>query len=171
MAKPSVTELDVVHEHLRRYRKVTLQTLERVPAERFDWRPSPGAMSFAEQFAHIAETEEHYMSGLVDGTWSPRPFRPGAAPADAAALRALLDATRAATLERLARIDAHALERVPEVPGIPVQWPLRSWLWYVVEHEVHHKAQLASHLRTIDVEAPFFAFALPPGVRPDLAGS
>jgi len=43
-------------------------------------------------------------------------------------------------------------------------------LWYVVEHEVHHKGQLALYLREIGVVPPFFALAFPPGVRPDIRG-
>ncbi|MBI3666141.1 MAG: hypothetical protein HY236_07930 [Acidobacteria bacterium] len=41
-------------------------------------------------------------------------------------------------------------------------------MWYLVEHEVHHKAQLALHLPEISVTLPCFAFVLPPGVGPDI---
>ena len=36
-----------------------------------------------------------------------------------------------------------------------------------VEHEVHHKAQLSLYLFQMGIEAPFFAYPLPAGVRPD----
>lgn len=54
------------------------------------------------------------------------------------------------------------------MPGIPAAWPLRTWLWYVMEHEVHHKAQIAVFLRQLGTTPPFFAFPLPPGRRPDV---
>ncbi len=36
-----------------------------------------------------------------------------------------------------------------------------------LEHEVHHKAQIGLYLFHLGIEAPFFAYPLPPGVRPD----
>jgi len=64
--------------------------------------------------------------------------------------------------------DPGRLDSVAGVPNIPVQWSLRSWLWYLVEHEVHHKPQLALYLRQVGIVPPFFTYALPLGVRPDL---
>lgn len=36
-----------------------------------------------------------------------------------------------------------------------------------LEHEVHQKAQIGLYLFHLGIEAPFFAYPLPPGVRPD----
>src|SRR2546426_3855547 len=43
--------------------------------------------------------------------------------------------------------------------------PLRWWLWFVLEHEIHHKAQLALYLREMGKVPPFFALPLPDLVR------
>jgi hypothetical protein len=34
------------------------------------------------------------------------------------------------------------------VPNATVELPLRWWFWFVLEHEIHHKAQLAVYLTT-----------------------
>jgi uncharacterized damage-inducible protein DinB len=160
-------ELTTVREHLERYRRVTLQTLDLVSDEKLAWRPAAALRSFAEQFLHIAQTEDFYAHGLLMGDWSLERFQ---APSHAMTRERLIEqlaGTRAFTLDRLSRVEPEQLGEGMTVPGIPVTWPLRSWLWYLVEHEVHHKAQLAFHLRQIGVTPPFFAYALPPGVRPD----
>jgi uncharacterized damage-inducible protein DinB len=65
------------------------------------------------------------------------------------------------------RLAPDAVDEVVTVAGIPLAWTRCSWLWFVLKHEIHHKAQLAYFLRMLGFEPPFFALALPPGVRRD----
>ncbi len=51
--------------------------------------------------------------------------------------------------------------------GQPIQTP-RWWLWLVVDHGVHHKAQISVYLRQMGKTPPYFAAALENGVRPDV---
>jgi uncharacterized damage-inducible protein DinB len=159
--------LSVFHEHWQRYRAVTLHTLEFIPENRLGWRPSRDERSFAEVFAHVAATEDYYVHGLATGVWDSGRAQIKALPSSREGLAKQLREQRTRAEAELATIDGSRLDQIASVPGIPVSWPLVSWLWYVVEHEVHHKAQLAIYLRAIGVEPPFFAFVLPPGVRPD----
>ena len=50
----------------------------------------------------------------------------------------------------------------------PVDASVRAWLWFILEHEIHHKAQLAEYLRAMGHVPPYFAMVLPLGERPDL---
>lgn len=161
-------EINVLREHLDRYRGVTVQTLDMVPEEKLIWYPAIAQFSFGQHFLHIAQVEEFYSHGLFDGDWdSKRLDEPGGRPTREQ-LRERLQAARQFTLDKLARLEPARLDAAVSVPNVPVQWPLRSWLWYLVEHEIHHKAQLAVYLRQIGLTPPFFAFVLPPGVRPDI---
>ena len=160
---PGITdEISTLSEHLERFRGVTLQTLDLVPDDKLPWRPAEGLWSFAQQFLHIAQTEDFYAQGFFSGDWDLGRFAPPAGPLTREMVKEKLRETRAFTL------DPARLDSIATVPNIPVQWSLRSWLWYLVEHEVHHKAQLALYLRQIGVTPPFFAYVLPPGVRPDM---
>lgn len=64
-----VDELNTIHEHLERYRSVTLQTLALLTDEQLDWRPDAALRSLAEQFLHLAQTEDFYTHGLLAGDW------------------------------------------------------------------------------------------------------
>lgn len=55
------------------------------------------------------------------------------------------------------------------VPHAPGEYPLRWWLWFVLEHEIHHKAQLAVYVRQMGYTPPFYALPMPLGARPDVA--
>lgn len=161
-------EISVLREHLARYRGVTLQTLEMVPPDKLPWFPAIAQFSFAQQFLHIAQVEEFYARGLFEGDWDLNRIGEAKERLTLEKLRQKLEETRQFTLERLERLEPGRLDAPVSVPNIPVEWPLRSWLWYLVEHEIHHKAQLAVYLRQVGLTPPFFAFVLPPGVRPDL---
>ncbi|HEY5619767.1 MAG TPA: DinB family protein [Vicinamibacterales bacterium] len=163
------TEIDDLREHFDRYRAVTLQHLERLADEQLSWRPRPDAFSCGQHFVHLVQTEDFYMRGLFQHDWDPERLRfPKALPRKAE-LREQLDAVRQFTLNHFATLTSEQLTAiVPPILGSTVTWSLRSWLWYVLEHEVHHKAQLAEYLRQIGTVPPFFAFVLPDGQRPDI---
>ena len=163
-------EIADLREHLERFRGVTLQTLEWVPEEKLSWSPKDGVRSFADQFLHIARVEEYHARGLLGGDWNMERYFSRLPAITRASLREVLNETRAGTLAGLDALDPSRLDEPATVPDVPVRWTLRAWLWYLVEHEVHHKAQLALYLREIGVVPPFFALAFPPGVRPDVRG-
>jgi len=159
-------EIGTIREHLDRFRRVTLQSLERTPSDRLAWSPSPGLMTFAGQYAHLASVERVYVRGLSAADWRAE-VNALDGPADIGRLRMALEDVRAATMAWLDTLSPQALDEVVSVPWLPVQWTVRSWLWYLVEHELHHKGQIALYLYVCGIEAPFFAFELPSGVRPD----
>jgi uncharacterized damage-inducible protein DinB len=167
MTEPTL-EGGVIVEHLERFRGVTLQTLEMVPDDKLDWRPAGQMRSFAEDFLHVAQVEEFYSGGIFAGSWNFECMQMPAEPLTKDMLKKRLSESRAATLASLRQTDSAGLDAIVTVPHIPTKWPVKSWLWYLVEHEVHHKAQLALYLRLIEIVPPFFAFVLPPGVRPDI---
>ena len=159
-------EIETIREHLERFRAVTLQSLERTPAKKIHWAPSPDLMTFAGQFNHLARVERLYVRGLSRGEWVAESNALDCRENIAELCSSLIDA-RATTLAWLDSLASPALDENATVPWLPVRWTVRSWLWYLVEHELHHKAQIAIYLHLCGVEAPFFAFALPSGVRPD----
>lgn len=161
-------EVSILREHFARFRGVTLQTLDLVPDDKLSWRPAEGLRSFADVFLHIAQAQDFYIRGFFVSDWNFSRLKPPAEPLGRALLRERLDQAQAITLEKLNAVDPGWLDYLVPVPNVPVQWPLRGWLWYLVEHEVHHKAQLALYLRQIGVLPPFFASVMPPGMRPDI---
>lgn len=162
------TEIEDLTEHLERYRAVTLQVLDLVDDDELGWRPAPDRYSLGQQLLHIAQTEDLYGHGLFEGDWNyDRARFPERIP-DGAGLRVLYERVRAFTRQRLAGLDAAALGAFVMIPGSPLEHTLRSWLWFVLEHEIHHKGQIWGYLRDMGKTPPFYAMPLPPGERPDV---
>lgn len=163
------TEIEDLTEHYERYRAVTLEHLERFNDEQLAWRPRPNAFSCGQQFLHLIQTEDFYMHGLFEQDWAIERLRfPAAVPAKPE-LKAQFETARTYTRSRFSTLTLDQLSTlVPPIMNSPIHWSLRSWLWYVLEHEMHHKAQIAEYMRAQLMTPPFFAMVLPEGQRPDI---
>lgn len=163
-----MSELDDLRDHLERYRAVTMQALDLVTDEELAWRPGPDQYSLGQQFLHIAQSEDLQIHGLLQGDWD---FERGRFPnrdLTVDEVRELLNETRERTVAALSGLSTGSLDEQLELgEGRPVQ-TLRWWLWLQIEHEVHHKAQIAVYLRQMGKIPPFFAEALEDGARPDM---
>jgi uncharacterized damage-inducible protein DinB len=91
-----------------------------------------------------------------------------AEPHDPEKLRQFFQELRAATKKELAQRSDADLATPIAVPHAPGVFPLRWWLWFILEHEIHHKAQLAVYARAMGHVPPYYALALPKGQRPDM---
>jgi len=161
------TEIEDLREHFERYRAVTLEHLDRLTDEQLPWRPRPDAFSCAQHFVHLVQTEDFYIRGFFHGDWNPERLRFPTVLPRKSELKGQFDAVRKVTLNFFSTLTGDQFTAiVPPMFGAPMEWSLRSWLWYVLEHEVHHKAQLAEYMRQMGIVPPFFAFVLPGGQRP-----
>ena len=136
---------------------LTRRLLERVPEDRFDWRPHAKSMTLGQLAQHVATIP---MWGSV--TMNQEEFDVGAAPASVPGTRA----------EVLATFDRHAADTRRALTGrtdgeLMVPWTLKShghtifsmpravvWRSFVMSHLVHHRGQLSVYLRMHDVPLP-----------------
>lgn len=163
-----MSELDDLRDHLERYRAVTLQSLDLVSDEDLAWRPGPNQYTLGQQFLHIAQSEDFQIHAHLEDDWDLERARFPERSLTVGELRALLVETRQRTLAALAELDdARLAEPLDHGRGQPVR-TLRWWLWLLVEHEVHHKAQIAVYLRRMGKTPPYFAEPLDGGARPDV---
>lgn len=164
-----MTELEVINENWDRFRTVTVQFLDVLNDGDLQWRPTPEAFSCGQQLLHIAQTEDFYYHGFTAGEWDAARLKfPKHMPGNAE-LRRHFGEVRERMKAYLGSLTAADLDRELSVPHAPPGLPLRWWLWFILEHEIHHKAQLAVYLRQMGRVAPYFAFPFPPGERPDFA--
>jgi uncharacterized damage-inducible protein DinB len=116
----------------------------------------------------IAQSEDFQIQAHLFGVWDYERARFPARELKVGELRTLLNETRDRTMVALKELDEGRLgEPVDHGEGRPIQ-ALRWWLWLLVEHEVHHKAQIAVYLRQMGKTPPYFAAALEGGARPDV---
>ncbi len=135
-------------------RRRTLNYLRVIPPEKLDWSPDAGEYTCRDIVRHIMAAEQMYLTLLQTGEWR-YPGHAGAEGATRDALLAEMEAYHAATLAALrAMPDALLQETRPSF--VPDGQPIKVWRWLMamVEHEVHHRSQLASYLHLLGAQPP-----------------
>jgi len=162
------TELEDLIEHLQRYRTITLQVFDLIDDDDLRWRPSADRYSLGQQLLHIAQAEHRFTHGLFEGDWSLDRVRFPKEMPGLDEMRIFFERVRDHTLEKLRQVDPEELSQIVEIPDSPVDHTLRSWLWFILEHELHHRGQVWGYLRAMGRTPPFYAIPLAPGERPDV---
>jgi uncharacterized damage-inducible protein DinB len=149
---------DALISELQYEAATTRKVLERIPAEKYDWKPHEKSMSMYQLATHVADMFGWYRATLeqdgldfADGYEQPKP-------ADTEALVALFDENVKAATESLQRADPESFAK---------DWTLRSGehilftmpkmatlRTFVVNHIVHHRGQLSVYLRLNDIPVP-----------------
>ena len=138
---------------------VTRTVLERVPADKFDWKPHDKSMPFGRLASHIAEmfawtpsTLEH--AELDFSKMDYKPFEPGS------------------TEELVEFLDKNVTEAIAALRSSPDERFMENWTMrngeqvyftmpkiavmrsFVMNHIVHHRGQLSVYLRLNDIAVP-----------------
>lgn len=139
--------------------KVTRQCLERVPADKFDWKPHEKSMTMGRLATHCAEmfgwTKETLRSDVLDfSTMDYKPFEPGSSDE----LLAFFD-------DHVAKARAIIAETSDET--FLTDWTMRNgetvymtmpkvavMRSFVMNHIIHHRGQLSVYLRLNDIPVP-----------------
>ena len=136
----------------------TRKALERVPDDKLTYRPHPKSYSLHDLATHVANIPSWTRLTLtateldLDQSWDRK------IPADRAAILADFDANAA---------DARAVLAASTAEDLEVGWTLRSgaqvfftqprsavYRSFVMNHLVHHRAQLTVYLRLLEVPVP-----------------
>ncbi len=136
----------------------TRKILERIPADKFDWKPHDKSMAMGVQANHLAELFSWYKLVLETDEFDFAAGYEQPKATNAAELVAAFDKNVAAAKESLQKADAEVFTK---------DWTLRSGehviftmpkmatlRTFVGNHIIHHRAQLAVYLRLNDIPLP-----------------
>ena len=140
----------------------TRKTLERIPEDKFDWRPHPKSFTMIQLATHIANMVGWGTTTLKEDSFDYAP--PGAEPyqekpaESRAALLATFDKGFAEFREALAGASDEAMMKDWSLLGggnVVFTMPRIACLrGMIFNHLVHHRAQLGVYLRMNDVPVP-----------------
>lgn len=144
-------------EELRAEAGYTRRVLERVPDDRFDWRPHPRSMAVGELALHTAQLPRG-VTMLVEALDTEMPDVPRTMPASTAEILAALEHGVEYAAARLAEWGDE---------GLAAAWRLRMRGEVVIENErgdvlrailfnqtYHHRGQLTVYLRLLGIPVP-----------------
>lgn len=135
----------------------TRRLLEIVPDDKLQWRPHPKAMSLGQLAMHIAQTQGGVAVGTDQDSVSAPDFIHNEGTSRAEILKAFEENTQKAK-EILSRTsDEKALGEWQIVDGEKVLMAMPRvvfWRSVMLNHLYHHRGQLSTYLRTLDIPLP-----------------
>ncbi len=140
----------------------TRRVLAAVPEEKFDWRPHAKSFTMGRLAGHVAEisswTSDTLQKGRLDLVAGNQPENTIFKPASHALLMEKFDGWVKQARSDLAGTNDAALEQTwvmtwngEEILRLPRRETIRTW---VLNHTIHHRAQLGVYLRLNDVKVP-----------------
>jgi uncharacterized damage-inducible protein DinB len=149
-----ITKLEDFIAYFEGIRRRTLNYIRVIPPDRLDWQPKEGEFNCADIIRHLTATEQMYVHLIIHSRW----LYPGHEGTEAETLESLIakmGEQHQAAMDALRQLTNDVLQegRPSFVPDAP---PVKGWRWLMVmvEHEVHHRSQLASYLTLMGVEPP-----------------
>jgi len=133
-------------------RKRTLNYVRMVPDDRLHWAPKDGEFTCADIVRHIAAGEVMFVRLVMHDVWKYGGH--SGDEATTAALLEMLDRTHAAAMEELRALPDAELDQPRH--SLEGNTPIKAWRWLLalVEHEIHHRSQLAMYLTLMGITPP-----------------
>jgi uncharacterized damage-inducible protein DinB len=153
---PSTNELDLFRGVWEREAQLTIQLLEALPADKYDFRPDPGGRSLGELAWHLSEIEGYISYGITKGAVTFQEAPPNLQrPREVRLLAPGYRRVHQEAVARLADLTAAQLDR--ELAFADQRMPIRIILWgATLMHLIHHRGQLSLMCR--------LAGGTPPGI-------
>lgn len=138
--------------HFQGHRRLTIRTLQAFPEDQLlGYRVEP-MRTFAEMAGEILALERYTLHGIISGNWAWQ------TPAPLASKQALVSAFELQGQESpglFGKLSSERLEAV-EKDSFGARWANRDRLLYMLDNEIHHRAQGYVYLRLLGIEPPAF---------------
>ena len=135
----------------------TRRLLEIVPDDKLSWRPHPKAMSLGQLAMHVAQTQ----GGVVEGTDADEIERPVFIHEEATSRADILNTFEKGTQKAKEILSATSDEkalgewRIMDGEKVVMAMPrVAFWRMVMLNHVYHHRGQLSTYLRTLDIPLP-----------------
>jgi len=145
--------LEEMAKHWKVSKDFTLAVADLMPAESYDFKPSPEEMTFGELMVHIGMPNTN-AAAMVAGSKSP--FAKPASMDKATVMKFLTDTFDYVikTVEGLKEEQIHAMTGAPGRP----QLSGNERLWSYFTHTAHHRGQAEVYLRVKGIKPPPYKF-------------
>jgi uncharacterized damage-inducible protein DinB len=137
---------------LKNESRTTTNVLVAVPADRSDYRPDPYGKTAMELVRHIANADNVFVEGVINGRFEPGTRIPESAKTPQE-IASWYEGHYAKNFEALTKATPEQLTKIIDFRGL-FQWPGLNFLMFGLHHTIHHRGQLSSYLRSMGSKVP-----------------
>lgn len=135
-------------------RRRTLTYAHTIPPDQLNWLPQAGEFTCGDILRHLIAAEHMYVELICQGRWK-YPGHVRQTPESLDEIVARMETGHIAAMAALSQLSDGVLFQqrpsfLPDAPQVKV-W---RWLMAMVEHEIHHRSQLAGYLTLMGYEPP-----------------
>jgi len=134
----------------------TMAVYGKIPPDRLAWRPAEGVLTLGQMARHVWLSEQGFVRTAIEGDWgySERRIPQGllAVLGEVTRLEDELNQLQRVHEETMRAAEAFPLElwnEIRENPKFNLRWPAGVILFRIIEHQVHHRAQVGTYLRLL----------------------
>jgi uncharacterized damage-inducible protein DinB len=140
-------------EYFNGIRRRTLTFAHAIPADRVNWSPQGNEFTFGDILRHLAAVEKITIYAVVNKKWKAYPGHAQDLARELQDIVEYLETTHAEATNMLRTLSDTELQQPRTALAGP---PLKAWrlLMSIIEHEIHHRSQLASYLTMLEVTPP-----------------
>ena len=141
------------NDYWEKVRQRTLKVIACIPPEKYDWRYAEGKFSFADIIRHLAAIERYMYAENAQLKPSRYPGHGPQLTDGSENVLAFFNRMHQESVAIFSRLSADDLQKKCVTPGgVPITvW---KWLRAMVEHEVHHRAQIYVYLGLLGIATP-----------------
>lgn len=132
-----------------RIHKDTSRVLKAATDDKLDWRPKEGMFTMRELIGHIPQAEAVLVRSALAGSEQKIPFDFSRSAADIASA---FDSQHEELASEVAKLTEEQWREEVEFHGKRLRRGVL--LWFVTEHEIHHRGQLYTYYRLAGIEPP-----------------
>ena len=140
-------------DYYEKIRQRTLKVIACIPAEKYDWSYQEGKFTFADIIRHIATIERYMYAENAQFKPSRYPGHGKELADGPASVLEFFKRMHAESVEIFCRLTDNDLNRKCVTPG-GAAISLWKWLRAMVEHEIHHRAQIYIYLGILGIKTP-----------------
>ncbi|MCL4300594.1 MAG: DinB family protein [Anaerolineae bacterium] len=149
-----IAHVDQFTNYFDSIRRRTLNYVRAVPPDKIDWQPKTGELTCGDIVRHLAAAELMFVGAAVEGKWRYTGHERDDEHGSLVNVLNTLETSHTAAMKILTTLsDADLIQPRPSLADGP---PIKAWrlLMAMVEHEIHHRSQLAVYLSLLGVEPP-----------------
>lgn len=148
-----ITTVNSFLDYYKRIRERTNKLIQVIPPEHFNFAYKTGKFTIADQIRHIASIERYMFAETIAGRKSSY-HGCGKELADGPEnVINYFNELHRQSIEIFSNLSDEDLQKKCTTPG-DAQMLIWKWLRAMIEHEIHHRAQLYLYLNMLDVKTP-----------------
>jgi uncharacterized damage-inducible protein DinB len=133
--------------------KTTRSVIEAIPSTHADYKPDADSKTAMEIAWHVVAAEQRFYGAVIHGEFDFTPIHKPETVVTPAQVGEWYGASFAKSFDAMCNLNGEHLAKIVNFRDV-VQRPAVSWIFFSLNHVIHHRGQLTTYLRAMGGKVP-----------------